>query len=191
MLWRSKFSVSPVYHNWVMWWATAAQQLTLLAVVRNRPLCQAPPPWRYTAVSRWRHIQNIKCLWNLVINTLSDVKTTGKYWLNFVVLTSRDKNKNCVVTWYGAPDLPRGVSSRGWPHDLRSARRPLTPLGRSGGPYPVTTQFYYHLTALLDIDVFKSGKKTSTTRKHIHNESANLIDSWNVAFNTNDWWNFP
>ena len=27
--------------------------------------------------------------------------------------------------------------------DLRSARRPRTPLGRSGGPYDVTTQFYY------------------------------------------------
>ena len=27
------------------------------------------------------------------LDTLSDVKSTGKYWLNFVFLTSRDKNK--------------------------------------------------------------------------------------------------
>ena len=37
----------------------------------------------------------------------------------------------------------------------------------------------------------KSGKKNPTTIKHIYNESMNLIDSCDVAFNTNDWWNFP
>ena len=31
--------------------------------------------------------------WNLESNTLNDVKTTGKYWLNFVVLALRDENK--------------------------------------------------------------------------------------------------
>ena len=29
--------------------------------------------------------------------------------------------------------------------DLRSARRPLTPIGRSGGPYHVTTPFYHYM----------------------------------------------
>ena len=32
--------------------------------------------------------------------------------------------------------------------DLRSAQRPRTPLGRSGGPYHVTTQFYYCLRSI-------------------------------------------
>ena len=41
-----------------------------------------------------------------------------------------------------------------------------------------------------DIGRFKSGKNNSTTIKHIHNESAKLIDSYNVAFDNKDWYNF-
>ena len=40
--------------------------------------------------------------------------------------------------YYRFPNLELDTLS-----DLRSARRPLTPHGRSGGPYHVTTQFYY------------------------------------------------
>ena len=32
--------------------------------------------------------------------------------IEFVLLTSQDKNQNWVVTWYGPPDIPRGVSGR-------------------------------------------------------------------------------
>ena len=41
-----------------------------------------------------------------------------------------------------------------------------------------------------NIGQFKSGKKNSATMKHIYNESANIIEGRNVAFDTNDWWNF-
>ena len=34
--------------------------------------------------------------WNLELDMLSYVKTTGKYWLNFVVLTPRYKNKTVL-----------------------------------------------------------------------------------------------
>ena len=37
-----------------------------------------------------------------------------------------------------------------------------------------------------DIGVFKTAKKNSTTIKHIHNKSANIIEGCNVAFDTND-----
>ena len=77
--------------------SNSAEQLTLLPVVRNRPLCQAPPPWRHNAVPRWRHIQNITKFWNLAMDTLRDVKSTGKFWLNFAVLISRDKNKTVYL----------------------------------------------------------------------------------------------
>ena len=36
-----------------------------------------------------------------------------------------------------------------------------------------------------DIGVFKSAKN-STTIKHIHNQSANMIEGFDVAFDTND-----
>ena len=36
----------------------------------------------------------------------------------------------------------------------------------------------------VNIDVCKYGRKTSATWKHIYNESANLIDNFNVAFVT-------
>ena len=37
------------------------------------------------------------------------------------------------------------------------------------------------------IGMVKSGKKNSTTIKHIHNEFVNLSDSCNAAFDTDDW----
>ena len=114
MIRRSKFSVSPACQNRVTWLATSANLLALLAVVRIKPLCQAPLPWHHNAISWWHHIQNITSFRNLESDTLSNVINTGKYWLHFVVLTSRDKNKT-VVAWYSPPDLPRGVRGRGWP----------------------------------------------------------------------------
>ena len=51
-----------------------------------------------------------------------------------------------------------------------------------------------HVTDMLphsfNIGRFKSGKNNSTTIKHIHNEPAKLIDSYNVAFDNKDWYNF-
>ena len=105
MIWCSKFSVSPAGHNQVTWLAMSAQLLALLAVIRINPLCQAPPPWRHNAISWWRHIQNIMSFWNLEFDTLRDIKSMGKYWLNFVFLTSRDKNKTVVCP--AAPDSPQ------------------------------------------------------------------------------------
>ena len=40
------------------------------------------------------------------------------------------------------------------------------------------------------IGVFKCVKKISTTIKHIYKESVNIIEGCNVAFDTNDCWNF-
>ena len=79
---------------------------------------------------------------NLESDTLSDVKRMGKYWLNFVFLTSRGKNKTVYLrdTVHQTSFRESAVGA-----DLWSAGRPLTPLGRSGGPYHVTTQFYYYL----------------------------------------------
>ena len=45
----------------------------------------------------WRHIQNITRFRNIKLDTLRDVKTTGKYWLNFVFLTLRVKTKRQVL----------------------------------------------------------------------------------------------
>ena len=42
-----------------------------------------------------------------------------------------------------------------------------------------------------NIGVFKCSKSNSTTIKHIYDESANLIDSYDIAFDANDWWNLP
>ena len=44
---------------------------------------------------------------------------------------------------------------------------------------------------ILNIGMFKSGKKYSTAIKHIYNESANKIEGCNVIFDTKDCWNFP
>ena len=40
------------------------------------------------------------------------------------------------------------------------------------------------------IGVFKVVKTISTTMKHIYKESSNMIEGRNVAFDTNDCWNF-
>ena len=40
------------------------------------------------------------------------------------------------------------------------------------------------------ISVFNSIKKNFTTIKHTWNESVNIIEGCNVAFDTNDGWNF-
>ena len=53
---------------------------------------------------------------NLELDTLSDVKSMGKYWLNFGVLTSRDKKiKLCsyVIRSTGSPSGSQ--RSPGWP----------------------------------------------------------------------------
>ena len=42
-----------------------------------------------------------------------------------------------------------------------------------------------------NIDMFKSIKRNSTTTKHIYNKSANIIEGFNVASDTNDCQNFP
>ena len=39
------------------------------------------------------------------------------------------------------------------------------------------------------VGMFKYNKTNSTTIKHICNECANLIECYDVAFDTNDWWN--
>ena len=66
-------------------------------VVRNKTLCQAPPLWRHNAMPWWRHVQNITRFRNIKLDTLRDVKTTSKYWLNFVFLTLRVKTKRQVL----------------------------------------------------------------------------------------------
>ena len=99
------------------------QQLMLLAVVRNKTLCQAPLPWCHNAIPWWCDIGNITSFWKFELDMLSDIKTADKYWSNFVVLTSQDKNKT-----------------------VRSAWQPLTPLGRSGGPNDIPTQFYCYIS---------------------------------------------
>ena len=40
------------------------------------------------------------------------------------------------------------------------------------------------------IGVFRYVKTISSTIKHIYKESANIIEGCNVAFDTNDYWNF-
>ena len=80
MIRRSKFSVSPACHNQVTWLATAAQQLTLLAVARSKQLCQAPRPWHHNATSWQRHLQNITDFRNLELDTLTYHVTTQFYY---------------------------------------------------------------------------------------------------------------
>ena len=116
-----RFSKSPACHKRATCLATSAQQFTLLTIVRKKALCQAPPPWRHNAIPRLRHIQNTASFWNLELDTLSDIKTTGKYWLNFVFWHHGIKI-NRVVSWYDPPDLTRE-------------------------PYHVTTQFHHYITS--------------------------------------------
>ena len=87
------------------------------------------------------HLQNFTGFRNLELDMLSDVKSTGEYWLIFVFLTSRDKNKT-VLLRDAVYQIFIGESAVG--ADL-PARRLLTPLGGSDGPYHVTTQFYYYI----------------------------------------------
>ena len=47
------------------------------------------------------------------------------------------------------------------------------------------------LPLTFNISVFKSSENNSTTVKHIYNESANIIEGCQVAFDTIDCWNFP
>ena len=47
------------------------------------------------------------------------------------------------------------------------------------------------LSNKLNIGEFKSIKNNFITIKHIQNESVNIIEGCNVAFDTNDCWNFP
>ena len=42
-----------------------------------------------------------------------------------------------------------------------------------------------------NIGVFKYGKSNPTTMKHIYNESENLNESYDIAFDSNNWWNLP
>ena len=42
-----------------------------------------------------------------------------------------------------------------------------------------------------DIGVFKYSKSNPSTIKHINNESKNLNESCDVAFDSNNWWNLP
>ena len=49
---HSKFFILPACHNRVTFLGPSAQQLTLLAFVRNKALCQAPPPWCDIPINR-------------------------------------------------------------------------------------------------------------------------------------------
>ena len=84
MIRRSNFSVIPACYNRATCLAASPQQLTLLAVVRNRPLCQAPRLWFHNAIPWWCYIKKYKCL---------------KSWVGPVNrhLTSRDKNKTASL----------------------------------------------------------------------------------------------
>ena len=42
-----------------------------------------------------------------------------------------------------------------------------------------------------NIGVFKYDKSNPTTIKHIHNESENLNESCDIAFDSNNWWKLP
>ena len=83
--------------------------------------CLTPLSWHHNAKPWCHHIRNITNSWSLEVVKSSDVNTTGKYLFNFGTLTSRDKNKAVVLR--------------------------LTPLGKSDGPYHVTSQSYYKRSA--------------------------------------------
>ena len=91
--------------------------MILLALVRNRVLCQVPRSWCHNAISWWRLIQNITSFRHFEWDTLSDVKITDKYWLNFVhvVLTSRDKDKTVLLR---STKHSEGCPEADFPRDL-------------------------------------------------------------------------
>ena len=169
MIRRSKFPVSPACHNRVTWLARSVQQLTLLVIVKSKQLCQAPRSWRHNPMPWWRHLQNITGFRNLKLDMLSDVKYMGIYWLNFVFLTSRGKSKT-VELRVTVHQISLGESAAG--ADLRSARRPLIPIGRSDGPYYVTTQFYYFYR------VFKS---------RLHTTECDIPHYLAIVLHVTDW----
>ena len=47
------------------------------------------------------------------------------------------------------------------------------------------------LPQAFNIGVFKYDKSNPTAIKHIHNESENLNESCDVAFDSNNWWKLP
>ena len=114
----------------------SARQLMLLAVFRNKPLCQAPPPWHHNAIIQWCHIQNITSFWDLKLDILNNIKIKGKYWLNFVV----SKSNKTVLLQDTVHHTTLEESTAGT--DLWSAEQLLTPLRRSGGPYHIITYFF-------------------------------------------------
>ena len=72
--------------------------------------------------------------------------------------------------------------------------RHMVPLG-NGNCYliiPVVKRCcsYDALPQIFHTDIFKCGKNSSIT-KNIYNEIVSLIDSCDVAFDNNDWWNVP
>ena len=116
--------------------AMSAQQLALLTVIRRKELYQAPPQWHDNAIPWWYCIQNIMSFWNLELDTSSDIKTMGKYWLNFVVLTSQDWNKNVLLhDMVHQTSLGESVAADSSP--------------KSAWPYNITTQFYYHTVFII------------------------------------------
>ena len=66
---------------------------------------------------------------------VNDIKAMGQYLLKLVLLTSRDKKLNCVFC-----ETVHQTSLR--ESAVGAGRRPLTPLGISGGPYHVITVFF-------------------------------------------------
>ena len=47
------------------------------------------------------------------------------------------------------------------------------------------------LSHAFDIGMFKYGKSNPTPIKHMYNESENLNESCDIAFDSNNWWNLP
>ena len=47
------------------------------------------------------------------------------------------------------------------------------------------------LSHAFNIGMFKCDKSNPTTIKHIYNESENLNESCDVAFDSINWWKFP
>ena len=77
--------------------AISAEELTLLLAVRNKALCQAPLLCCHNAMSLMVSYSKHYSFWNFMLNRLSNVKTTGKYWLNFIFFTSQDENKTVLL----------------------------------------------------------------------------------------------
>ena len=79
---------------------------------------------------------------------------------------------HCYITWF--PLMTRIVASQ----------------------CPLATSFKGHyahdaLPHTFSISLFKSIINNSATIIHIYNKSANIIESCNITFDTNDCWNFP